>query len=260
MTGSNEPKHCLQFQFRGSVFTREFPKAWEEERDDKLQNPTWNLNGQQVGLCKVDSANCVWTIREKTRRGFQGEPLGMVIAYVDDLIAVGQQEQLNGKKASLDALYTMKTSGTVPAEYSPGIEPLKFLGCFIERIPSGKIVMHQRSYIDHCLKNNNMLQLKIAKGFPCVDEKSPPEETYDEHGQPTSFEERRKKRRILSHFWLSWFVVYTLSARKTLDYRLLNRLLGLADVDRLHNPGQLQGTPQTQQQTIPLTNRQALTK
>ena len=61
----------------------------------------------------------------------------MVIAYVDDLIAVGQQEQLDGMKASLDELYTMKTSGTVPAEYTPGIEPLKFLGCFIERTSTG---------------------------------------------------------------------------------------------------------------------------
>ena len=82
---------------------RTSPKAWEEERDEKLQNLTWSLKGQQVGLCKVDSTNCVWTIREKTTNGFQGEPLGMVIAYVDDLIAVGQQEQLDGMKASLDA-------------------------------------------------------------------------------------------------------------------------------------------------------------
>ena len=84
---------------------RTSPKAWEEERDEKLQNLTWMVNDQQVGLCKVDSTNCVWTIREKTKHGFQGEPLGMVIAYVDGLIAVGQQEQLDGMKASLDALY-----------------------------------------------------------------------------------------------------------------------------------------------------------
>ena len=148
---------------------RTSPKAWEEERDEKLQNLTWSLKGQQVGLCKVDSTNCVWTIRERTTDGFQGEPLGMVIAYVDDLIAVGQQEQLDGMKASLDALYTMKTSGTVPAEYTPGIEPLKFLGCFIERISTGEIVMHQRSYIEHCLKNNEMTQLKVAKSLPCVE-------------------------------------------------------------------------------------------
>ena len=79
---------------------RTSPKAWEEERDEKLQNLTWNLNGKQVGLSKVDSANCVWVIKEKTGTGFQGEPLGMVIAYVDDLIAVGQQDQLDGMKAS----------------------------------------------------------------------------------------------------------------------------------------------------------------
>ena len=120
-----------------------------------------------MGLSKVDSANCVWVIKEKTNMGFQGEPLGMVIAYVDDLIAVGQQDQLDG-------MNTMKTSGTIPAQYQAGIEPLKFLGCFIERLPGGEIVMHQRSYIDHCLKNNDMMMLKSAKGLPCVDEKSPP--------------------------------------------------------------------------------------
>ena len=167
---------------------RTSPKAWEEERDEKLQNLTWMLNEQQVGLSKVDSANCVWVIKEKTETGFQGEPLGMVIAYVDDLIAVGQQDQLDGMKASLDALYTMKTSGTIPAQYQSGIEPLKFLGCFIERLPDGEIIMHQRSYIDHCLKNNDMMMLKSAKGLPCVDEKSPPEDPYEDDGTPTSFE------------------------------------------------------------------------
>ena len=70
------------------------------------------MDGQQVGLNKVDSANCVWVIKERTNTGFEGEPLGMVIAYVDDLIAVGQKNQLDGMKALLDALYTMKTTVT----------------------------------------------------------------------------------------------------------------------------------------------------
>ena len=129
----------------------------------------------------------------------------MVIAYVDDLSAVGQQEHLDGMKASLDALYTMKTSGTVPAEYTPRLEPLKFLGCFIERISTGEIVMHQRSYIEHCLKNNGMTQLKTAKSLPCVDEKSPPEDAYDEHGHQTSFEEDKSmcQKYIGQLMWLT---------------------------------------------------------
>ena len=44
----------------------------------------------------------------RSNTGFQGEPLGMVVAYVDDLIGIGQQDQLDGMKASLDALYTRK--------------------------------------------------------------------------------------------------------------------------------------------------------
>ena len=86
-------------------------------------------------------------------------------------------------------LYIMKTSGTIPAQYQAGVEePLKFLGCFIERLPDGEIIMHQRSYIEHCLKNNDMMMLKSAKGLPCVDEKSPPEDLSEDDGTPTSFE------------------------------------------------------------------------
>ena len=53
--------------------------------------------------------------------------------------------------------------------------------------------MHQRSYIDHCLKNNDMMMLKPAKGLPCVDEKSPPEDPYEDDGTPTSFEADKAK-------------------------------------------------------------------
>ena len=61
-------------------------------------------------------------------------PLGMVIAYVDDIIAVGEQDQLDDMKAELDKLYVMKTSGFIPSKYDPEIEPLRFLGCLIERL------------------------------------------------------------------------------------------------------------------------------
>ena len=56
----------------------------------------------------------------------------MVIAYVDDIIAVGEQEQLDGMKAELDKLYVMKTSGFIPSKYDPEVEPLRFLGCLIK--------------------------------------------------------------------------------------------------------------------------------
>ena len=48
------------------------------------------------------------------------------------------------------------------------VEPLRFLGCLIERIPSGQIVMHQRSYIDHCLKTNDMEKLKGLTTLPAL--------------------------------------------------------------------------------------------
>ena len=63
-------------------------------------------------------------------------PLGMVIACVDDIIAVAEQEQLDGMKTELDKLYVMKTSGFIPSKYDLEVEPLRFLGCLKKRIPS----------------------------------------------------------------------------------------------------------------------------
>ena len=169
---------------------RTSPKAWEEERDQKLGQLQWETPQGKVGLVKVESANCVWMIQALEDKTCSN-PLGMVIAYVDDIIAVGEQEQLDGMKAELDKLYLMKTSGFIPAEYDPEVEPLRFLGCLIERLPSGQIIMHQRSYIDHCLKSNDMGKLKGLTTLPAVDERSPPEEEVDENGQTTDYEEHK---------------------------------------------------------------------
>ena len=57
-------------------------------------------------------------------------------------LSVGEQDQLDGMKSELDKLYVMKTSGFIPSKYDPEVEPLRFLGCLIERIPSGQIIMH----------------------------------------------------------------------------------------------------------------------
>ena len=132
-------------------------------------------------------------------------PLGMVIAYVDDIIAVGEQEQLDGMQTELDKLYVMKTSGFIPSKYDPEVEPLRFLGCLIERIPSGQIIMHQRSYIDHCLKANDMEKLKGLTTLPAVDERSPPEEEVDENGQTTDYEEHKSwcQKYIGQFMWLA---------------------------------------------------------
>ena len=183
---------------------RTSPKAWGEERDQKLGQVKWDTPQGKVGLVKVESANCVWRIQalnDKTG----SNPLGMVIAYVDDIIAVGEQDQLDGMKAELDKLYVMKTSGFIPSKYDPEVEPLRFLGCLIERIPSGQIITHQRSYIDHCLKANDMEKLKGLTTLPAVDERSPPEEEIDEDGQTTDYEEHKSwcQKYIGQFMWLA---------------------------------------------------------
>ena len=120
-----------------------------------------------------------------TKRG--KPPLGMVIAYVDDLVAVGNQVYLDGVKSDLDKLYVMKTSGSIPATYAPGSEPLRFLGCLIETLPDGQLRMHQKSYIEHCVRENSMELMRGLVTLPTVDEKSPPEEPFDDDGYPTKF-------------------------------------------------------------------------
>ena len=180
---------------------RTSPRAWEEEKDKKLAALTWQGPGDKVGLKQVNATNCVWTI-QSLEDHFEGTLLGMIFVYVDDIITVGNQVQLDGMKAELDKLYVMKTSGSIPAQYQPGIEPLRFLGCLIERMPDGQLIMHQRSYIQHCIRENSM---ELMRGFitlPAVDEKSPPEEPFDDDGHPTKFEMSPVKSTLDS--WCGW--------------------------------------------------------
>ena len=183
---------------------RTSPRAWEEERDRKLSTLTWDSPVGKVGLKPVDTTHCVWTIRQLDNTG-DTPPLGMVIAYVDDLIAVGDQSQLDYMKSELDKLYVMKTSGSIPAQYQPGLEPLRFLGCLIERMPDGQIIMHQRSYIEHCFRENDMELMKGGVTLPNVDEKGSPEAPIDQHGHPTEFEKSKStcQKYIGQLMWLA---------------------------------------------------------
>ena len=101
--------------------------------------------------------------------------------------SVASRDELGGMKAELDKLCVVKTSGFIPAKYHPGTEPLHFLGCLIERLPSGQIIMHQKSYIDHCLNANDVELAEGLTTLPSVDEKSPPEEEVDEDGHTTEY-------------------------------------------------------------------------
>ena len=183
---------------------RTSPRAWEEERDRKLSALTWDSPVGKVGLKPVDTTHCVWTIRQMDNSD-DTPPLGMVIAYVDDLIAVGDQSQLDCMKSELDKLYVMKTSGSIPAQYQPGLEPLRFLGCLIERMPDGQIIMHQRSYIEHCFRENDMELMKGGVTLPNVDEKGSPEAPVDQYGHPTEFERSKStcQKYIGQLMWLA---------------------------------------------------------
>ena len=183
---------------------RTSPKAWEEERDQKLGQLQWNTPQRKVGLVKVESANCVWMIQALEDKACSNA-LGMVIPYVDDITAVGEQEQLDGMKTELDKLYVMKTSGSIPSKHDPEVEPLGFLGCLIERLPSAQIIMHQRSYLDHCLKANDMEKLKGLTTLPAVDERSPPEEEVDDDGQATDYDMHKSwcQKYIGQFMWLA---------------------------------------------------------
>ena len=55
-------------------------------------------------------------------------------------------------------------------------------------MPDGQIIMHQRSYIEHCFRENDMELIKGGVTLPSVDEKGSPESPIDQYGHPTEFE------------------------------------------------------------------------
>ena len=85
------------------------------------------------------------------------------------------------------------------------LEPLRFLGCLIERMPDGQIIMHQRSYIEHCFRENDMELIKGGVTLPSVDEKGPPESPVDQYGHPTEFEKSKSicQKYIGQLMWLA---------------------------------------------------------
>ena len=65
--------------------------------------------------------------------------------------------------------------------------------------------MHQRIYVDHCLKANDMEKLKGSSTLPAVDERSSPEQEVDENGQTTGYEEHKSwcQKCIGQFMWLA---------------------------------------------------------
>ena len=51
--------------------------------------------------------------------------------------------------------------------------------------------MHQRSYIEHCFRENDMELMKGGVTLPNVDEKGSPEAPIDQYGHPTKFEKSK---------------------------------------------------------------------
>ena len=50
--GSCETRCGLEIE-KSTLWFEDIIEAWEEERDEKLQNQTWTIESQQIGQCKV---------------------------------------------------------------------------------------------------------------------------------------------------------------------------------------------------------------
>ena len=65
--------------------------------------------------------------------------------------------------------------------------------------------MHQRSYIEHCFRENDMELMKGGVTLPSVDEKGSPESPVDQYGHPTEFEKSKSicQKYIGQLMWLA---------------------------------------------------------
>ena len=72
-------------------------------------------------------------------------------------------------------------------------------------MPDGQIIMHQRSYIEHCFRENDMELMKGGVTLPNVDEKGSPEAPVDQYGHPTEFEKSKStcQKYIGQLMWLA---------------------------------------------------------
>ena len=91
------------------------PIAWETERDNTLKSLKWNHNEMEYRLLPCPGSPCLWTVvpfrpgdDPHVKSSGDELTLGVVIAYVDDLLLTGWQHHIDAVAKALLAKYVMK--------------------------------------------------------------------------------------------------------------------------------------------------------
>ena len=123
------------------------PKAWQDQRDTDLAVMRLQYQGVEMMLVQSAADPAVWSVIPTTCPSAQ--PLGYVLAYVDDLLMTGSTELVHALKGALGRLWRTSAQEQIGPS-TPGT--IRYLSLNIGCLQNGDIVLEQADYIREMLE------------------------------------------------------------------------------------------------------------
>lgn len=149
------------------------PKAWGDERDRNFRKLVWEVAGKRYHLVQCVNDSQVWRVIEGDT-DCETTFVGLVIAYVDDLLLLFQDTVLRaGFNAALQRIWKLSSEQVLD-----GSKPFMFLGLEFAWSASGDLVIHQTSFIrqllaEYGLDGASKSIQTVAVALPGADEVPP---------------------------------------------------------------------------------------
>ena len=128
------------------------PRAWSKERDGRMRKFRWSCDGSARRLLQCVTDPNVWRLVD-----LQGQLLGLVTCYVDDLLVLGSRRERDSFLSHLRSVW--ETSDPSHSE-----QGAMYCGLELKQTPEG-IVASQSRYVNELLSRHS--EITSCSGSPC---------------------------------------------------------------------------------------------
>ena len=128
------------------------PRAWSKERDGRMRKFRWSCGGSARRLLQCVTDPNVWRLVD-----LQGQLLGLVTCYVDDLLVLGSRRERDSFLSHLRSVW--ETSDPSHSE-----QGAMYCGLELKQTPEG-IVASQSRYVNELLSRHS--DIVSHSGSPC---------------------------------------------------------------------------------------------
>ena len=160
---------------KGLYGLRIAPRAWAAKRDRMLRESRFKYMGKECKLLQSMADPSIWIVVHAVEPKLEvdRQALGIVLTYVDDIMTIGPAPLLPLLERLLRAQWSLTEQDLIDARH-PGT--ITYIGQEIQYLASGKIRIHQTTYVTDMLKKWG---LDACNGSPSIVVDQVPREELD---------------------------------------------------------------------------------